>query len=87
MTSLHIMSIITTKFHEILFQHSLHSFMPLHHVKSHYNLHSFMPLHHVKSHYNLILYYTSTYIERVGVSQHDNACSFIFFLDCAPSNL
>jgi hypothetical protein len=36
-----------------------------------------MPLHHVKSHYNLILYYTSTYVERVGVSQHDNACSFI----------
>jgi hypothetical protein len=36
-----------------------------------------MPLHHVKSHYYLILYYTSTYVERVGVSQHDNACSFI----------
>ena len=34
-----------------------------------------MPLHHIKSHYNLILYYTSTYVERV--SQHDNACSFI----------
>jgi hypothetical protein len=32
----------------------------------------------VKSHYNLILYYTSTYVERVGVSQHDNACSFIY---------
>jgi hypothetical protein len=41
------------------------------------SLHSFIPLHHVKSHYNLILYYTSTYVERVGVSQHDNACSFI----------
>ena len=27
---------------------------------------------------NLILYYKSTYVERVGVSQHDNACSFIF---------
>jgi hypothetical protein len=27
-----------------------------------HSLHSFMPLHHVKSHYNLILYYTSTYI-------------------------
>ena len=36
-----------------------------------------MPLYHVKSHYNLILYYTSTYVERVGVSQHDNTCSFI----------
>ena len=36
-----------------------------------------MPLHHVKSNYNLMLYYTSTYVERVGVSQHDNACSFI----------
>ena len=36
-----------------------------------------MPLHHVKSYYNLILYYTSTYVERVGVSQHDNACSFV----------
>jgi hypothetical protein len=40
-----------------------------------------MPLHHVKSHYNLILYYTSTYLERVGVSQHDNACSFILVLN------
>jgi hypothetical protein len=42
-----------------------------------------MPLHHVKSHYDLILYYTSTYVERVVVSQHDNTCSFIsiyFFL-------
>jgi hypothetical protein len=37
----------------------------------------FMPLRHVKSHYNLILYYTSTYVEQVGVSQHDNVCSFI----------
>jgi hypothetical protein len=37
----------------------------------------FTPLHHVKSHYNLILYYTSTYVEQVGISQHDNACSFI----------
>jgi len=37
-----------------------------------------MPLHHVKSHYNLIFYYTSTYVERVGVSQLDNACSFIY---------
>jgi hypothetical protein len=45
-----------------------------------HSLHSFMPLHHVKSHYNLILYYTSTYVERVGVSQHDNACSFIWFV-------
>jgi hypothetical protein len=36
-----------------------------------------MPLHHVKSHYILILYYTSTSAERVGVSQHDNTCSFI----------
>jgi hypothetical protein len=36
-----------------------------------------MPLHDFKSHYILILYYTSTYVERVGVSQHDNACSFI----------
>ena len=36
-----------------------------------------MPFHHVKSHYNLILYYTSTYVERVGVSQNDNSCSFI----------
>ena len=42
-----------------------------------HSLHSFIPLHHVKSHYNLILYYTSTYVERVEVSQHDNACSFI----------
>ena len=25
----------------------------------------------------LPVYYTSTYVERVGVSQHDNACSFI----------
>jgi hypothetical protein len=33
-----------------------------------HSLLSFMPLHHVKSHYNLILYYTSTYVERVGVS-------------------
>ena len=32
----------------------------------------------LKSHYNLILYYTSTYVEQVGVSQHDNVCSFIF---------
>jgi len=44
-----------------------------------HSLHSFMSLHHVKSHYYLILYYTSTYVERVGVSQQDNACSFIFF--------
>jgi hypothetical protein len=36
-----------------------------------------MPLHQVKSDYNIILYYTSTYVERVGVSQHDNACRFI----------
>jgi hypothetical protein len=42
-----------------------------------HSLQSFMPLHHVKSHYNIILYYTSSYVERVGVSQHDNACSFI----------
>ena len=40
----------------------------------------FMPLHHVKSNYNLILYYTSTYVERVGVSQHNNVCSFINYL-------
>ena len=40
-------------------------------------LYLFMPLHHVKSHNDTILYYTSTYVERVGVSQHDNACSFI----------
>jgi hypothetical protein len=41
------------------------------------NLHKIMALlipthftlHHVKSHYNLILYYTSTYVEQVGVSQ------------------
>jgi hypothetical protein len=42
-----------------------------------------MPLHHVKSHYDLVLYYTSTYVEQVVVSQHDNTCSFIsiyFFL-------
>ena len=45
-----------------------------------HSLHSFMPLHHVKSHYNLILYYTSTYVERVGVSQHDNVCSFILYV-------
>jgi hypothetical protein len=36
-----------------------------------------MPLHHVKSHYNLILYYTSTYVERVGVSQHDNTIAAV----------
>ena len=45
-----------------------------------HSLHSFMPLHYVKSHYNLILYYTSTYVERVGVSPHDNACSFILYV-------
>ena len=39
-----------------------------------------MPLHHVKSHYNLILYYTSTYVERVEVSHHDNTCSFIIII-------
>ena len=38
-----------------------------------------MPLHHVKSNYNLILYYTSTYVERMGVSQYDNACSFMLY--------
>ena len=43
-------------------------------------LYSFMALHHVKSHYSLILYYTSTYVERMGVSQHDDACSFICFV-------
>jgi hypothetical protein len=43
-----------------------------------HSLHSLMPLHHIKSHYNLILYYASTYVERVGVSQHDNSYSFIF---------
>jgi hypothetical protein len=30
-----------------------------------------MPLHHVKSHYNIILYYTSTYVERVGLGLED----------------
>ena len=28
----------------------------------------------------LILYYTSTYVEQVGVSQHDNTCSFIIII-------
>ena len=31
-----------------------------------HSLHSFMPLHHVKSHYNLILYYTSTLCRASG---------------------
>jgi hypothetical protein len=34
-----------------------------------HSLHSFMPLHHVKSHYNLILYYTSTYVANMFMGQ------------------